>query len=86
MEYRCTIEKEGDLYVVQFPDMENIATCGFSQEHALEMAKEALDGCLECDLSRGMAIPSPSFEGGFPVSVAGHIALRLERELSLLPA
>jgi antitoxin HicB len=78
MEYHCTIEKEGDEYIAQFPDMMNIVTCGFSHEEALAMAKEALDGCLECDLSRGMDIPPPSFTGGYPVRVAAHIAVAIQ--------
>ena len=41
------------------------------------MAKEALDGCLEADISRGMSVPPPSFDGGYPISVATHISLSL---------
>jgi hypothetical protein len=62
--------------------MTNIATCGFSHEEALAMAKEALDGCLEADISRGNAIPPPVCKDGYPVTVAPHIALSLRlREL-----
>jgi len=75
MVYNCTVEKHGEEYIAQFPDMPNIVTCGFSQEHALEMAKEALEGCMESDISRGMPIPPPSYKKGHPVSVAIHIAL-----------
>ena len=77
MVYCCTIEKEGNEYIAQFPDMPNIATCGFTHEHALEMAKEALEGCLESDISRGIPIPPPDFSGGYPVVVSSHIALSL---------
>jgi antitoxin HicB len=82
MIYYCTIEKEGDEYIAQFPDMPNIVTCGFCHEEALAMAKEALDGCLEADISQGNAIPQPVFTGGYPIMVAPHIALSLRlREL-----
>jgi antitoxin HicB len=82
MTYHCTIEKEGDEYIAQFPDMTNIVTCGFSQDEALAMAKEALDGCLEADISQGNEIPPPAFTGGYPVTVASHVALSLRlREL-----
>jgi len=82
MVYNCTIEKEGDEYIAQFPDMPNVATCGFTHEEALAMAKEALEGCLESDISHGNEIPPPAFSGGYPVSVASHIALSLRlREL-----
>jgi antitoxin HicB len=82
MTYYCAIEKEGDAYIAQFPDMTNVVTCGFSREEALAMAKEALDGCLEADISQGNAIPSPVYKEGYPITVAPHIALSLRlREL-----
>ena len=82
MIYYCTIEKEGDEYIAQFPDMTNILTCGFSHEEALAMAKEALDGCLESDISQGNVIPPPLCKDGYPVTVAPHIALSFRlREL-----
>jgi len=77
MVYRCAIEKVGDEYIAQFPDMPNVVTCGFTHDEALAMAKEALDGCLESDISRGMSLPPPDYDGGYPVSVASHIALSI---------
>jgi antitoxin HicB len=82
MTYYCTVEQEGDEYIVQFPDMTNIVTCGVSREEALAMAKEALDGCLEAGISQGNEIPPPVYADGYPVTVAPHIALSLRlREL-----
>jgi antitoxin HicB len=82
MVYHCTIEKEGDEYIAQFPDMTNIVTCGFTQDEALAMAKEALDGCLETDISQGNSIPKPAFRKGYPITVANHISVALQlREL-----
>ena len=82
MVYNCTIVKEGNEYIAQFPDMPNVVTCGFTHDHALEMAKEALEGCLECDISRGFPIPPPLYKKGHPITVASHIALSLRlREL-----
>ena len=82
MVYHCTIKKDGDMHWAQFPDMPNILTCGFTHDHALEMAKEALDACLEVEVSQGMSIRSPFFKKGYPVSVASHIVLSLRlREL-----
>ncbi|MDR3147508.1 MAG: type II toxin-antitoxin system HicB family antitoxin [Treponema sp.] len=76
------MEKEGNEYIAQFPDMPNVVTCGFSRDEALAMAKEALDGCLEADISQGNAIPKPAFTKGHPVTVANHIAVALRlREL-----
>ena len=77
MVYHCTIEKEGDEYIAQFPDMTNIVTCGFSKDEALAMAKEALEGCLESDISHGLTIPPPVYKKGYPITVASHIALSL---------
>jgi antitoxin HicB len=82
MVYYCTIEKEGKEYIAQFPDMPNVVTCGFTHEEALAMAKEALDGCLEADISQGNAIPKPAFKKGHPIPVANHITVALQlREL-----
>ena len=77
MVYRCVIEKEGNEYIAQFPDMPNVVTCGFTHEEALAMAKEALEGCLESDISRGLPVPAPVYAEGYPVTVASHIALSL---------
>ena len=82
MVYNCTIKKDGDILIVQFPDMPNIQTFGTSHEEALAMAKEALEGCLESDISRGIPIPPPLYSKGYPVTVSSHIALSLQlREL-----
>ncbi|MCL2103404.1 MAG: type II toxin-antitoxin system HicB family antitoxin [Syntrophorhabdaceae bacterium] len=78
MFYRCTIEKEGNEYIAEFPDMPNIITCGFTHEEALAMAKEALDGVLAADIARGLPAPPPAFAGGYPVPVASHIAIALQ--------
>ena len=75
MIYNCTIEKKGNTYIAQFPDMPNIVTCGFTHEEALAMAKDALDGCLEVDISQNNSIPIPAFTDGYPIPVASHIVL-----------
>jgi antitoxin HicB len=87
MVYYCTLRQEEDMFIVEFPDMTNVTTFGYSEEEALAMAKEALDGILECEVERNMSVPPPSFgtgavAEGFPVTVAPHIALVLRlREL-----
>lgn len=78
MTYYCTIRQEGNEYIAQFPDMPNVVTCGFSQEEALAMAKEALDGILELDIEGAITIPKPIFKEGFPVTVALNISLALQ--------
>jgi antitoxin HicB len=82
MTYNCTIEQEGDMFIAQFPDMPNIQTYGNTHEEALAMAQEALEGCLESDISHGLPIPPPTYKEGYSVPVANHIALSLRlREL-----
>jgi antitoxin HicB len=82
MVYYCTIVKDGDMFIAQFPDMTNVVTGGFSHDEALAMANEALDGCLESDVAHDRAVPPPSYAGGYPVTVANHIAVSLRfREL-----
>ena len=84
MVYNCTIEKVEGLFWVQFPDMTNIQTYGNTQEKALAMTKEALDDCLEADISQGNTIPKPSFKKGHPITVANHIAVAIQlRELNV---
>jgi len=77
MVYNCTIEKDGDMFLVDFPDMPNVLTYGNSHQHALEMAKEALEAILEVEISRGMSIPPPAYTEGYPVSVSNNIVLAL---------
>ena len=79
MTYNCTIEKQDDgIYVAQFPDMTNVLTCGFSQEEALKMAEEALNGVLAVNLDHGNPIVAPKFTGGFPVEVSPKVAFAIE--------
>jgi antitoxin HicB len=82
MVYNCTIEKDGDMFIAQFPDMPNVQTFGNTHEEALAMAQDALEGCLESDVSRGLPIPPPVYKKGYPIAVASHIAVSLQlREL-----
>ena len=78
MVYNCTIRKDGDMLIAQFPDMPNIQTFGYTREEALAMAKEALDGCLESDVSHGNKIPPPAYKKGYPITVATNIALSIK--------
>ena len=79
MTYNCKIEKNNDgIFVAQFPDMTNISTCGFSQEEALKMAEEALNGVLIVDLERGYPIAAPKFKGGYPIEVSPRVAFAIK--------
>ena len=68
MVYNCNVEQEGDMFLVDFPDMPNVLTFGNTHEHALEMAKEALEGCLEVEISKGMPIRPPAYKKRYPFS------------------
>ena len=79
MTYNCKIEKnEEGLFVAQFPDMSNILTCGFSQDEALKMAEEALNGVLAVDLEHGHPIAEPKYSEGYPVEVSPKVAFAIE--------
>ena len=75
MVYNCKIEKYKNMFWVQFPDMTNIQTYGNTLEEALTMAKEALDGCLEVDISQGHTLPDAKYKKGYPITVSSHIVL-----------
>jgi predicted RNase H-like HicB family nuclease len=82
------MEKEEDKFIVQFPDMTNVLTFGYSEEEALIMAKEALESILECEIARNEPVPPPSFgtggvTEGFPITVAPHIVLALHKSNSV---
>jgi antitoxin HicB len=79
MVYYCNINKEADdFYVVEFPDLPNVTTYGLSLEHALKMAKEALDGVLETDYDYFHPINRPSYRGGHAIEVDPRIAFAIE--------
>lgn len=79
MTYYCDIQKEeDDMFVVSFPDMPNVITYGNSKEHALQMAKEALEGALEVEIDYFMGIPKPEYKKGYPVTVDPRIAFAVE--------
>jgi predicted RNase H-like HicB family nuclease/DNA-binding XRE family transcriptional regulator len=59
MKYVAKIIKEESDYIVSFPDKPNVNTCGESLEHALEMAKEALNETLKCELDLGKHLVVP---------------------------
>ena len=82
MVYFCNEKKDEDKFLVNITNLPNVLTFGFSREYALEMAKEALEACLEVDISRGYRIAPAVFPEGHPITVSSHIALSMQlREL-----
>jgi antitoxin HicB len=59
MHYYAKIIKSEGVYLVSFPDFENINTYGGSLPAAIKNAAEALNGALESDFERGFSIPEP---------------------------
>ncbi len=57
MYYYANIIKEEDVYLVTFPEFENIVTYGDTIEDAKNNAEEALNGCIESDFERGFSLP-----------------------------
>lgn len=59
--YLALIHKEADSdFGVSFPDFPGCITAGSTLDEALSMAREALEGHIECLSEAGEAIPEPS--------------------------
>ena len=55
MTYNCTIEQQSEnMFIVHFPDMQNVTTYGKTPEDAKNMAKEALEAVLETDIEENL--------------------------------
>jgi antitoxin HicB len=80
LKYPAKIYREGEHYLVSFPDLENVNTFGSTLEEALQNAEEALNGCLESDFERNFHISAPSRcegKGIHCIPVKPHIAVAL---------
>lgn len=78
MTYNCDIKKQEDKYVVHFPDVDNAITFGISEEEALYMAGDVLNGILASHLDNGYPIEEPKYTGGHPVEVEPKVAFAIE--------
>jgi len=58
--YPVNLRKEGPFITVSFPDIPEAHTFGNSREHALAMAKEALETAMEFYFDDRRAVPAPS--------------------------
>lgn len=78
LQYPAKIYREGEHYLVSFPDFENVNTFGSTLEEALLNAEEALNGCLESDFERNFHVSEPSRCAGkdiYCIPVQPHIAV-----------
>ena len=90
MEYGARIHQDEGSWLVEFPDCPGCQTFGDSEEHARQMASEALEGWLEANLIHGRVPPRPGkHRGTVPIAVRPQLALvlqvrwlRSERELT----
>ncbi|MDX9899732.1 MAG: type II toxin-antitoxin system HicB family antitoxin [Spirochaetia bacterium] len=80
MVYHCRLEKTDSMVLVSFPDLPDIQTYGETIDSALLNAKEALNGCLASDVSRGLLPPDPVFHDGdsIPIEVAPHVLISIQ--------
>ncbi|HTX77306.1 MAG TPA: type II toxin-antitoxin system HicB family antitoxin [Terracidiphilus sp.] len=58
--YPVRLRKDGKFILVTFPDIPEAITQGDNREHALEMAKEALESAIDFYFEDKRAVPMPS--------------------------
>ncbi|MBO4546017.1 MAG: type II toxin-antitoxin system HicB family antitoxin [Treponema sp.] len=78
MTYNCDITKQEDKFVVRFPDVPNAITFGKSEEDALYMAQDVLNGILASHIENGYPISDSKYTGGHPIEVSPKIAFAIE--------
>jgi len=57
LRYKILLRKEDGAYTVIVPSLPGCLTFGHTVEEALEMAKEAIEGFMECMIARGEEVP-----------------------------
>ena len=62
LHYKILLRKEEDgTYTVIVPSLPGCLTFGHTVEEALEMAKEAIEGFIECMIARGEEVPIQTY-------------------------
>lgn len=77
--YRALIVEEPDGWTVEFPDCPGCFTCGDTFEEAYAMAKEAVEGWLECHVESGPMPPKPEATEGFMVAIDQELSDAIRR-------
>lgn len=77
--YPVNLRKDGNFITVSFPDIPEAHTFGNNREHALEMAKEALETAMEFyfDDQRPVPRPSETRRGQAVVDLAPSVAAKV---------
>ena len=78
MTYNCNITIEDGKFIVRFPDLTNAFTYGDTQEEALIMAKDVLNGILASHIDNNYPIAEPNYKGGYPIEVSPKVAFAME--------
>ena len=78
MTFNCNITPKDGKYFVQFPDITNAITLGSTQEEALSMPNDVLNGVLASHLDNGYPISEPQYKGGYPIEVSPKVAFAIE--------
>lgn len=81
MFYYANIIKEDDVYIVTFPEFDNVITYGDTIEEAKQNAAEALNGCIESDFERGFSLPKEIKHQGkdyHKISIYPHIEIAIK--------
>ncbi len=78
MTFNCNITPKDGKYFVQFPDITNAICLGSTQEEALSMANDVLNGVLASHLDNGYPISEPQYKGGYPIEVSPKVAFAIE--------
>ncbi|MCL2778471.1 MAG: type II toxin-antitoxin system HicB family antitoxin [Polyangiaceae bacterium] len=78
MLYFATIAHDSDGWSVTFPDCPGCQTCGDTEEEAVEMAHDALDGWLATHLQDGDSPPRPVATTGHAIHVGPRIAIAMQ--------
>lgn len=80
MQYNGVFTREGDSYLVEFPDCPGCQTFSDSEKGIRECAKEALEGWLESHIvdNNGDKVPRPEFTGGEPIELDDVLSAAIE--------
>lgn len=74
--YPATIQKEDDgRYSIWFEDLPGCATSGESLAEAIEMARDAMGGWLDCALAHGDEVDPPRSTHEIPLEAGQEVAL-----------
>ena len=76
--FNCNITPKDGKYFVQFPDITNAISLGSTQEEALSMANDVLNGVLASHLDNGYPISESQYKGGYPIEVSPKVAFAIE--------